>query len=300
MNDHLRWPLSAPSPRWLVALALCLTSLPASAEDGPPSPLVTPAPAPHIHAEPDAICPPRLDKVLAIGSSTMGSPLGKMLERTLTAKGFDTHRKATASSGLARPDFFDWGHHARGLITQHDPDIVVVQLGSNDFQPVRFAEREVDLRRRMGDRPHLTRKHPDWVTVYGERIDELLQVLGGDRERLIIWIGPYAYYGDNALEQGPVIDQLLRDRLSTWVAKGGHARYINAWADTFDARRGPLMRRRLPGRRGLVEIRSNDRIHLNVLGVEVLLRDPVVAELEACRALVSPIAATPNSDAPGP
>jgi hypothetical protein len=253
-----------------------------------------------VHADADAICPPHLHKVLAIGSSTMGSPLGQMLERTLTAKGFDTRRKATASSGLARPDFFDWGHHARDLIAKQDPDIVVVQLGSNDFQPVRFAEREADLRRRMGDRPHLTRKHPDWVTVYGERIDELLHVLGGDRERLIIWIGPYAFWSDNALEQGPVIDQLLRDRLSTWVAKGGHARYINAWADTFDAKRGPLMQRRLPGRRGLVEIRSNDRIHLNVLGVEVLLRDPVVAELEACRATrVSPVATTPDTNTPG-
>ena len=99
-----------------------------------------------------------------------------------------------------------------------------------------------------------------------------------------MWLGPYAFWGDNATEQGPIIDQLLRDRISTWVAQGGFARYVNVWRETWHDTRGPVMKRALPGRRGLVEIRSTDRIHLNVLAVQSLLVDPIVAHVLSCRA----------------
>jgi len=218
----------------------------------------------------EGACPRRIDKVLAIGSSTMGSPLGTILERAFAREGLTSKRLAAASSGLARPDFWSWAEHGARLIAEHDPDVVVVQLGSNDYQPV------------WGAGPPIRRQHPDWVRVYAQRIDELLEVLGGDRERLIIWVGPYAYWGDNALEQGPVIDRLLRERLAVWVERGGLARYVDAWTPTFDPRRGPIMKRRVPGVRGLVDIRSKDNVHLNTDAVRMLLADPTVAYVGAC------------------
>lgn len=226
-------------------------------------------------SDPDAVCPAKIGKVLAIGSSTMGAPLGTFLDRAMAAIGLSSYRLAAASSGLARPDFWDWAAKAKRLVAEHDPDVVVVQIGSNDYQPITWLE--------SGRVGAIRRNKPEWAEVYGARIDELLQVLGGgDRERLIIWIGPYAYWGDNAIEQGPVIDQLLRDRISTWVAKGGFARYVDVWTETFHAKKGPVMRRPLPGHKGTQEIRSSDNVHLNALAVRVLLSDPVVAHVKAC------------------
>lgn len=219
----------------------------------------------------DAICPARLERVLAIGSSTLGSPLGPILERALTKSGLDTKRLAAASSGLARPDFWDWAAHARRLVAEHDPDVVIVVIGANDYQPI------------WGEGRPIRRQHPEWERVYGRRIDELLAILGGgERERLIVWVGPYAYWGDNAREQGPVIDRLLKDRLTSWIARGGHARYVDAWAATYDPRRGPIMKRRMPGRRGLVEIRGKDNVHLNADAVRALLAEPTLAEVLGC------------------
>ncbi|MBL8786032.1 MAG: DUF459 domain-containing protein, partial [Deltaproteobacteria bacterium] len=248
-------------------------------------------------SDPDAVCPAKIGKVLAIGSSTMGAPLGTFLDRAMAAIGLSSYRLAAASSGLARPDFWDWAAKARRLVAEHDPDVVIVQIGSNDYQPITWVE--------TGRIGAIRRSKPEWAEVYGQRIDELLQVLGGgERERLIIWIGPYAYWGDNATEQGPVIDQLLRDRIATWVAKGGFARYVDVWRETWHEKRGPVMKRRLPGTRGEVEIRSSDNVHLNAMAVRVLLSDPVVAHVKAClsalEARASDEEATRRAGAQGP
>lgn len=267
-------PVPSPSSRAVALTSCLLVLLTATARGDEPAPDV--ARPGGWTSDPDAVCPARLTKVLAIGSSTLGAPLGTLLGRAMKDAGLDWYRLAAASSGLARPDFWDWAATARRLVAEHDPDVVIVQLGSNDFQPV-----VVPLALRTW-RP-IRRGKPEWAEIYGARIDELLAVLGGgDRERLIIWVGPYAYWGDNAAEQGPVIDQLLRDRISTWVAKGGFARYVDVWRETWHERKGPVMKRALPGTRAAVEIRSPDNVHLNVRAVRALLADPVVAQVQAC------------------
>lgn len=227
------------------------------------------------------LCPADTTRVLLAGSSTMGSPLGQMLEGPLKKLGHVVTRRVKASSGLARPDFYDWRLALEEALVS-EPQVVVLQLGSNDFQPLRFAAREIERQARAG-RPIVKRASPLWAELYGERVDELLEVIGPDR--LVIWVGAYAFWGDNALEQGPIIEEVVVDRLASHIARGGHARYLSAWSETFDARRGPLMERRLPGHRGLVPIRAKDRIHLNTLAVEVLLRDPVLEHIGSCQSL---------------
>lgn len=229
-----------------------------------------------------ARCPADPARVLLVGSSTMGSPLSKMLSARLTPEGHVVTRHVKASSGLARPDFFDWATELARAIARDDPDIVVIQLGSNDFQPIRFAARETALRHTLAaDRPIVKRQDPAWAQVYAARVDELLAVIGPDR--LVVWVGPYAFWGDNALMQGPIIDAVVPDRLGTHIARGGRGRYHSAWRETFDPRQGPLMERALPGQEKRVPIRADDRVHLNVPAVEALLRDPILAELRACR-----------------
>jgi len=38
------------------------------------------------------------------------------------------------SSGLSRPDYFDWDLEGEKLISVHNPDIVVAIFGANDNQ----------------------------------------------------------------------------------------------------------------------------------------------------------------------
>ncbi len=216
-------------------------------------------------------------KVLAIGSSTMASLLGPALERMLRKDGLDVTSVGVPSSGLARPDFWDWADAAQKLVTEHAPDVVVVELGTNDFQGIWEVDRWV------------RRGQPEWESIYSARIERLLTVLAGPRrERLILWVGPYAFAADNAIEQGPLVDLLLRERIAAWVAGAGRATYIDAWAATSDKRGWPLAKRALPGISSRpVEIRTADGIHLTAAAVRSLFARPIVETLRACVAVAS-------------
>lgn len=231
----------------------------------------------HVRADP-GLCPTTArPKVLAIGSSTMASLLGPALVQMLRKDGLDVTSVGVASSGLARPDFWDWADEARKLVAEHTPDVVVVELGTNDFQGIWEVDHWV------------RRSQPEWETIYSARIESLLEVLAGPgRERLILWVGPYAFAADNAIEQGPLVDLLMREGIAAWVAGAGRAAYIDAWAATSDKRGWPQSKRPLPGISSRpVDIRTKDGVHLTAAAVRSLFARPIVEHLRACVAAVA-------------
>ncbi|MDP6945291.1 MAG: hypothetical protein QF464_14180, partial [Myxococcota bacterium] len=103
-----------------------------------------------------------------IGSSTMGSVLGPMLQKELKKRwDIKAKRWGKASSGLARPDFHDWLGEAPNLMRRHRPDYVVVSLGTNDHQPLKTK------------RSWIKTKNPKWAATYKERVLTMLRRLSG-------------------------------------------------------------------------------------------------------------------------
>lgn len=81
------------------------------------------------------------------------------------------------SSGLTRPDFFDWPAQAAQIAEAQDPDLWVVMLGANDAQDVRDEEGRF---RQIGS--------DEWEAIYTGRIGALMDLLVQDG-RGVIWVG---------------------------------------------------------------------------------------------------------------
>lgn len=211
--------------------------------------------------------------IYGIGGSTMGTLLGPMLEAVLEEHGIDFRRWGKASSGLARPDFHDWPKETPAIMKKHDPDIVVVSLGTNDYQPLW-----------VGKNDWIQQDDPKWETVYGDRVDALLEAIAGDdKERLIIWSGPYAFTGPNAEKRAPIVNRIMRERVEAYAAAGGHAIFHDAYAPTSDANGKPLSEAVLAGKGAkAVKIRSKDGIHLTADAVRALLAKPIVDMVMPC------------------
>jgi|GEM_PF-1371872 len=210
--------------------------------------------------------------VYAIGSSTLGSVLGPMLQRILKDEGVEMHRWGRASSGLARPDFHDWVKLAPGLMRKHKPDIVVVSLGTNDFQPL-FV--------RKGKWIHL--ESDKWESTYAKRVDKLLtQLAGKDKQRLVVWMGPHAFAGKRAEARGPIVNRIMRERVEAFAKGGGKAVFVDAFEATRDSRGRPLEEAKLPGSDKVERIRTPDNIHLTTDAVRWLMAEPVLEQIRPC------------------
>ena len=79
-------------------------------------------------------------KVLIVGDSDAAA-FAPFLQDQLDATGVAASTlDYKVSSGLARPDFFDWPAHLATMLPAADPDIVVVTFGGNDAQGLSNAD----------------------------------------------------------------------------------------------------------------------------------------------------------------
>ena len=121
--------------------------------------------------------------MLVVGDSDAGT-FGPYLKELLDATGVAaTTVDYKVSSGLARPDFFDWPAHLAETLPSEQPDIVVVTFGGNDA-PGSVERRRVEPERvaRSG------RRRETWIAEYSRRAGAVMDQLG-EGGRLVVWVG---------------------------------------------------------------------------------------------------------------
>ncbi|PRQ02276.1 hypothetical protein ENSA5_25120 [Enhygromyxa salina] len=119
-------------------------------------------------------------KVLVLGGSTIHGALGKNIEAALADAGFTTERHAKSSSGLARPDFYDWPAAAKRYCQRSSPSAVVVMFGGNDGQALFMGE---------DAKPKWTRwEDAGWVAEYRRRVQAFADAVAPGGEQ-IFWMG---------------------------------------------------------------------------------------------------------------
>ena len=109
----------------------------------------------------------RVQRVVLVGASSMQYYLGVELERRLEADfpGVQVARLGKLGTGLARPDVFDWHAAVRDLVATHRPDVVVLQLGGNDAQPLTIDGARVAFGREA------------WGPEYSARLASLTEII---------------------------------------------------------------------------------------------------------------------------
>ena len=111
---------------------------------------------------------PAVRRILLVGASSIQEELGAELERQLELyKGVDVRRAGRYSTGLARPDYFDWTPELKKLIAEYKPDLVMAQWGGNDCQGLATKEGKFVAKT-------LT---PEWDAEYGRRVKAIIGVM---------------------------------------------------------------------------------------------------------------------------
>jgi len=252
----------------------------AAAPAPPAAAPVTSAPVaavPPTSAAPSSDPPSATDpaRVLVVGDSN-GGTFGPYLKTLLDETGIvDTTVDYKVSSGLARPDFFDWYAHLQATLPTAQPDIVVITFGGNDTQGIAlhdgtFPEEWNDP---IAD-------DAAWSAEYERRALEILDLLaeGGSS---IIWVGIPNDESDQLTARLAVQDTAAKAA----VAARPDVVFVDTWA-RFSGRNGGWAEFVVDPRDGIgKDVRSDvDGFHLNENGAEILaidIADVVRAELAA-------------------
>ena len=207
----------------------------------PPKKRVAPAPEPEEGTS----------KVLIVGDSMAATDFGRALQKRLQAHAkLSAVRRGKSSTGLARPDFFDWMSEAERQLRRHDPDLVVVIIGGNDGQDL--------IPKEKGRRVHWNK--PKWKDAYAARVQAFARLLMGD-DRRVAWLELPAM--DRRRFEGKL--RLIRDVQKKALAELGPRVVYVSTRDFFYDDRGQLRRKISDGKRR-VPLRQDDGIHFSLKG----------------------------------
>lgn len=198
---------------------------------------------------------------LYVGGDSMANGLAASLVRSAEATGLvDVVDGGRVSSGLARPDFYNWPQVlARDIDPQNamDPDVVVLQFGANDLQNIPLAE---------GGGYELG--SASWLGEYRRRVAGVMDILNTpDHDRVVLWVG-LPVMGPRSSLDNRTVDQVNRiyweeAQTRPWVE------YVDSWS-YFTAPDGSFAEE-LPFADGEVRrVRHSDDIHMQVAGYDRL------------------------------
>ena len=197
---------------------------------------------------PRAVTPARPLRLYIAGDSmaqVFGQSLVNLSEETgLVEATLDYH----VSSGLSRPDYFDWPQRLIDMLVEKRPDAVVALFGANDAQDVSYKGQVL----KVGSMA--------WRSLYQQRVAEAMDILTRSGRR-VYWVGD------------PIMrNRLYRDRISMMdhiyaeeAKKHPGVTYVSTWALMADEKGSYA--ESLKGADGApVLMRNADGVHLTRAG----------------------------------
>lgn len=120
------------------------------------------------------------ERILLIGDSNFFGALGHTLRIGFEAEGHQVRLRGKPSSGLARPEFFDWFAESERLIAEFSPTVVIAMLGANDVQRITWPA--------LSDKVFF-KDEAAWRRAYHGRVRQFMKHLSRE-DRRVFYLSP--------------------------------------------------------------------------------------------------------------
>lgn len=213
-------------------------------------------------------------RVLIMGDSG-GGTFGPYLERLLGETGLVASQlEYKVSSGLARPDFYDWNAALAEKVPAFEPDIVVITFGGNDGQFLADASGSSVVGQARTDSDNA-----EWIAEYRSRVRAVVEYLLDHDGLTLVWVGIPNHADPDVRFRMQVQDQAVKAELAEWP----QVRFVDAWS-RFEGRNGGFAQFVIDPRDGVGKsVRASDGFHLNQTGAEILAIDIAGVVLDELR-----------------
>jgi hypothetical protein len=189
---------------------------------------------------------------LWVGGDSITQTFGTSFQRISASTGVLTPTlDYRVSTGLSRPDFFNWPEHLVKDVLPANPHILVIMFGANDGQNMTVAGGKV-----------LERYGDEWMTEYRRRVAATMDLLKSPaNDRLTMWVG--------APPMGPGSKVRGMDRVNYIYWSEAQTRpwiqYFDSWP--FFSNADLQFAASLPNADGVVRgMRQKDNVHFSTVG----------------------------------
>jgi uncharacterized protein len=187
--------------------------------------------------------------LLIAGDSMMGLPGMALVNLSNKTRLIKPDLDYRISTGLARPDFFNWPAEVHSHIKTFHPGAAAVMFGANDNQAVRAADGKIY---QFGE--------DGWKKEYKKRVEDMVGLLFQGGVRRVYWIGQPMMPSTSFSSQLKTMNDIYRSVAEETFG----VEYIDAWS--LLSRHGAYSQY-LPGVDGeTVQVREQDGEHLTYAG----------------------------------
>jgi uncharacterized protein len=192
---------------------------------------------------------------IAIVGDSLAQGIGYAADSVFKPFWTEVYKQGRISTGLARPDYFNWPAQMQTIVDRADPDVVFVMLGENDNQGLLYPDGS--LEQDIGTW--------DWASHYAERVQRFAAIASSDGAH-VIWIGlpidPDHGRWDFIQKQNAMF-QAAADSLP-------NVAYFDTW-DAFAASDGGYSAFYRNGTK-VQEVRAPDGVHFNSDGYQLVVQ----------------------------
>jgi len=193
--------------------------------------------------------------VLWVGGDSMAQVFGESLvNMAMATKAISPTLDYHISTGLTRPDYYDWPLHLRYVLDSLDPDAVVAVFGANDTQDMKVGGRVLE------------QDSPEWLRAYRERVAQAMDIVATAGRR-VYWVGQPVMRLSLYNRHIAAVNAVFREE----ARRHPFVTYVDAWSLFADSRGGyaPYLR---DAEGELQAMRQADGIHLTRAGGDRLAK----------------------------
>jgi hypothetical protein len=153
------------------------------------------------------------------------------------------------SSGLTRPDFFDWPARLNEIVIADDPELLVLMFGGNDAQGIITPDGAAQP---FGEA---------WVREYSTRVGGVMDLLVANRDRWVVWVGQPIMDSDSFDAKMQELNAIFEAE----AAKRERVVFVST-RDLFADENGEYSRFLTAADGAVVDARLADGVHLSTAG----------------------------------
>jgi uncharacterized protein len=213
-------------------------------------------------ADPIRVPTPTRKLRVAIVGDSLAAGLGYFAERVFRPRLVRVSRQGRISTGLARPDYFNWPFAMRRIVDRFDPDLVIVMIGENDHQSLQTVH---------GDREAQVGTSA-WPPAYRDRVIAMMRI-ATSRGAKVVWAGLPISSDLGTREHS----RRQNDIFEFAASISNNVVFFDSWERFRDPEGGYTAYFR-EGRR-VILVREGDGLHFNAIGYTIVARE--IAELAA-------------------